>query len=61
MDTRFLESFVVLVESQSLAEAARKLNITSAALGLRIKALEDEIGLPWSCAAGAIFVQRPGV
>jgi len=44
MDTRFLESFVVVAESQSLAEAARKLNLTSAALSLRIKALESEVG-----------------
>lgn len=44
MDTRFLESFVILVESRSLAEAARKLNLTPAALGLRIKALEKEVG-----------------
>lgn len=44
MDTRFLESFIVVVESQSLSEAARKLNLTSAALSLRIKALENEVG-----------------
>lgn len=44
MDTRFLESFVTVVESQSLADAARKLNLTSAALSLRIKALENEVG-----------------
>lgn len=44
MDTRFLESFVVIAESQSLADAARKLNLTSAALSLRIKALENEVG-----------------
>lgn len=52
MDTRFLESFVVLVESQSLAEAARKLNLTSAALGLRIKALENEVGFPLVTRSG---------
>lgn len=52
MDTRFLESFMVLVESASLADAARKLNLTSAALGMRIKVLEDELGFPLVTRAG---------
>lgn len=44
MDTRFLESFVVVVESGSVAEAARRLNISPAALAKRIHAVETEIG-----------------
>ncbi|ARC38938.1 LysR family transcriptional regulator (plasmid) [Paracoccus yeei] len=44
MDTRFLESFVVLTESASVAEAARRVRLTPAALTLRINALEDELG-----------------
>jgi DNA-binding transcriptional LysR family regulator len=44
MDTRFLESFVAVVEQGSLAEAARRLNLTSAAVAQRIRALESEIG-----------------
>lgn len=44
MDTRFLESFVTVVEQGSLAEAARRLNLTPAAVAQRIRALEDEIG-----------------
>jgi DNA-binding transcriptional LysR family regulator len=45
MDTRFLESFVAVVEQGSLAEAARRLNLTSAAVAQRIRALENEIGV----------------
>src|SRR5215467_7635900 len=44
MDTRFLESFITVIENGSMAEAARHLNITSAAIGLRIRTLEAEIG-----------------
>jgi len=44
MDTRFLESFVAVVEQGSLAEAARRLNLTSAAVAQRIRALVSEIG-----------------
>jgi DNA-binding transcriptional LysR family regulator len=44
MDTRFLESFVAVVEQGSLAEAARRLNLTPAAVAQRIRALESEIG-----------------
>lgn len=45
MDTRFLESFTTVVESGSLAEAARRLNLTPAALAQRIRALEQELGV----------------
>jgi DNA-binding transcriptional LysR family regulator len=44
MDTRFLESFVTVVEQGSIAEAARRLNLTSAAVAHQIRTLEDEIG-----------------
>jgi DNA-binding transcriptional LysR family regulator len=44
METRFLESFVAVVEQGSLAEAARRLNLTPAAVAQRIRALEAEIG-----------------
>ena len=52
MDTRFLESFVVVVDSGSVAEAARRLNITPAALAKRIHALEAEIGMRLVTRAG---------
>jgi DNA-binding transcriptional LysR family regulator len=44
MDSRFLESFVMVVEHGSIAEAARRLNLTAAAVAQRIRALETEIG-----------------
>lgn len=44
MDTRFLESLVTVVEQGSIAEAARRLNLTPAAITQRIQALERELG-----------------
>lgn len=44
MDTAFLESFVLVVEHGSVAEAARRLNLTPTAVMQRIRALEREIG-----------------
>jgi DNA-binding transcriptional LysR family regulator len=44
MDTRFLESFFMAVDNGSIAEAARRLNLTPAAVAKRIHALESEIG-----------------
>ncbi|WP_064710184.1 LysR family transcriptional regulator [Rhizobium bangladeshense] len=46
METRFLETFLVVVEHGSLAEASRRMGITPAAVSQRVQALEDEIGLP---------------
>lgn len=45
MDTRFLESFLIVVESGSVAEAARRLDLTPAALAQRIRTLEEEMGI----------------
>ncbi|HMG77625.1 MAG TPA: LysR family transcriptional regulator [Xanthobacteraceae bacterium] len=44
MDSRFLESFVMVVENGSFAETARRLHLTPAAVAQRIRALETEIG-----------------
>jgi DNA-binding transcriptional LysR family regulator len=44
IDTEFLESFVKVVEHGSVAEAARRLNLTAAAVTQRLRALEREIG-----------------
>ena len=52
MDTRFLESFVAVVDSGSVAEAARRLNISPAALAKRVRALETEIGVRLLSRAG---------
>jgi DNA-binding transcriptional LysR family regulator len=52
METRFLTTLLTVVETASLAETARRLNITPSAVIQRIRALEDEIGHP--------LVQRSG-
>jgi DNA-binding transcriptional LysR family regulator len=44
MDSHFLESFVMVVDNGSIAEAARRLNLTAAGVAQRIRALESEIG-----------------
>ena len=44
MDTRFVETFLMAVDNGSIAEAARRLNLTPAAVAKRIRILESEIG-----------------
>lgn len=44
MDTQFLQSFVMVVDSGSMAEAARRLDLTPAAVAARVKALEEAMG-----------------
>lgn len=52
MDTRFVESFVTVIESGSMAEAARRLNLTPAAVAQRIHALEAEFGVKLVARSG---------
>jgi DNA-binding transcriptional LysR family regulator len=52
MDTRFLECFVAVAESGSVAEAARRLNIAPTTLALRIRALEGELGFALMTRSG---------
>ncbi len=52
MDTRFLESLVTVVDNGSMAEAARRLNLTPAAVAQRLRALEAELGLRLVLRAG---------
>lgn len=44
MNSRLLESFVIVADNDSIAEAARRLNLTPAGVAQRIRALEAEIG-----------------
>ena len=46
IDTQFLKTFITVVDSGSMAAAARVLNITSAAIAQQIHTLEREIGVP---------------
>jgi len=52
METRYLQSFVAICDYGSVAEAARRLNITPAAVAARIKTLEEEIGTRLVTRAG---------
>ena len=44
MDTEFLKTFLIVVEGGSIAEAARRLNLTPASVALRMRTLEKEFG-----------------
>jgi DNA-binding transcriptional LysR family regulator len=44
MDVRYVQSFVTVVECGSIAEAARRLDLTPAAIAARIHALEEDLG-----------------
>ncbi len=52
MDIRFLESFVEVADCNSIAGAARRLNLTPAAVTQRLKALERELGHSLVARAG---------
>lgn len=52
MDIGFLESFVMVADSGSLAQAARRLNVTPAAVSQRLKALEGALGQPLVARVG---------
>lgn len=53
LDLRLLRSFTVIFEQGSLARASERLHCTSAALSMRLKTLEAEIGAP-------LFRRLPG-
>jgi DNA-binding transcriptional LysR family regulator len=59
MDTRFLECFVAVAESGSVAEAARRLNIAPTTLALRIRALEGELGFALVTRSGRTAKPTP--
>ncbi|WP_457587661.1 LysR family transcriptional regulator [Ensifer canadensis] len=52
METRFLKTFLSVVDLNSIAAAARKENLTPSAVVQRLRALEEEVGAP--------LVQRAG-
>ena len=52
MDTKFLRTFVAVVDCGSMAAAARKLNITPAAVAQQIRTLERQIEAPLIRRAG---------
>ncbi len=60
MDTRFLDSFVAAAECGSMAEAARRMNITPTAIAQRVKALERELGAPLLIRSGRFVRMTEG-
>lgn len=60
MNTRFLETFVVLAQLRNFRATARTLNATPAAVSLRIKSLEDELGTQLVDRAAKGFQLTPG-
>jgi DNA-binding transcriptional LysR family regulator len=54
MDTRFLQSFVVVAECESMAEAARRLDLTPAAVAARIRTLEEDLGVALVSRSGRV-------
>jgi DNA-binding transcriptional LysR family regulator len=52
MDTQYLQSFVMVVDCGSMAEAARRLDLTPAAVAARVKSLEEAMGKPLVRRAG---------
>jgi DNA-binding transcriptional LysR family regulator len=52
METAYLQSFLLVVESGSMSEAARRLDLTPGAVAQQIRALERELNAPLHARAG---------
>ena len=52
MDTDFLANLLLVVDSGSMAEAARRIGVTPGAVAQQIQALERELGVPLLARAG---------
>jgi DNA-binding transcriptional LysR family regulator len=52
METAYLQSFLLVVESGSMSEAARRLELTPAAVAQQIRTLERELQAPLLARAG---------
>ncbi|WP_426392431.1 LysR family transcriptional regulator [Variovorax sp. R-27] len=52
METAYLQSFLMVVESGSMSEAARRLDLTPGAVAQQIRALERELNAPLLARAG---------
>ena len=54
MDTHFLRSLVTVIECGSIAEAARRLGVTPAAIRQRVRAIEAEVGATLLVRSGRV-------
>lgn len=52
LETAFLRTFVLVADTGSMAEAARRLNLTATSVAQQIKALEKDFGAPLLARAG---------
>jgi DNA-binding transcriptional LysR family regulator len=52
MKTTFLQTFLLTVDTGSMAEAARRLDLTPAAVAQQIRSLEQDLGVPLVSRAG---------
>ncbi|MGI4982825.1 MAG: LysR substrate-binding domain-containing protein [Janthinobacterium lividum] len=59
METTFLASFLLVVDTGSMAEAARRLDLSAAAIAQQIRALEREFGAPLLARAGRTVSVTP--
>ena len=59
METSYLENFLLVVETGSMAEAARRLNLTAAAVAQQIRILEREFNTPLLARAGRTVLPTP--
>lgn len=59
METLFLETFVLVAETGSMAEAARRRGLTPAAVAQQLRALEREVGAPLVARSGRTVQPTP--
>ncbi|WP_353236482.1 LysR substrate-binding domain-containing protein, partial [Diaphorobacter ruginosibacter] len=59
METSYLQSFMLVVETGSMAEAARRLHVTAAAVAQQMRILEKEFNTPLLARAGRTVVPTP--
>ena len=59
METSFIKHFLLVVETGSMAEAARRLHLTSAAIAQQMRTLEKELGTELLTRAGRTVVPTP--
>jgi DNA-binding transcriptional LysR family regulator len=59
METSFITSFLLVVDTGSMAEAARRLNLTPAAVAQQIRSLERELGATLLARAGRTVSPTP--
>ncbi len=59
METSFLQTFVLVAETGSMAEAARRQDLTPAAVAQQVRALERELGAPLVARSGRTVLPTP--